>query len=395
MMHRLRTLIVHPTLAPYRVDLFNALAERVDLEVVFQREEISYHRALDQEVLRQSLRCRFSYIQGNVVLLNRDFPAGIPALIRDRKPQVVVTSEFSLASWLALQCKRWSREFAHVIWTDESPQMLRSHNAIRSWLRRTCTRGVDAMLMCSDEVATGFSQRFGVPRDRIRRVSVHQSPAVIRSRAESAGAAARDLIERYGLERRRVLLFVGRLAAVKNLPLAITAFAEGARKVSNAVFVVVGDGLERDVLAKLVGQLKIEDRVIFAGHCEGERLIAWYRIAGCLVLPSTYEPYGAVVNEALICGVPVLCSAVAGAAHLVGIGGNGAAFDPANADVLGELFQQWLERAPTAGEAGRGLRRDLMPVAFEEDIGNFLEAIEAAATTAGLWKSDRKGEVAE
>ncbi|BET68972.1 glycosyltransferase [Opitutales bacterium ASA1] len=378
---RVRTLVVHPMLAPYRVDLFNALSERLELEVVFQRGEVSYHRALDQEALRRALRCRFSYLQGNVVLWKRDFPAGIPALLREKRPEVVVTSEFSLPSLLAARCKKRSRSFGHVIWSDESPQMLRGHNALRVLLRRWCVRNVDAMLMCSDEVADGFSRRFGVERERIRRVSVHQSPAVIRARAEAATSAAEGLLEEHGLARSKVLLFVGRLAAVKNLATALSAFADAARKAPDAVFVLVGNGPESEALLAQAQASRVRERVVFAGHCEGERLSGWYRAAGCLLLPSTYEPYGAVVNEALVCGVPVLCSNAAGAAHLVRPGVNGARLDPRDRVGMSRLIVEWLERAPTAGTATASLRADLMPVPFEQDVENFVEAVLAAANS--------------
>ncbi len=59
----------------------------------------------------------------------------------------------------------------------------------------------------------------------------------------------------------------------------------------------------------------------------------FYAAADLLVFPSLGDPWGLVVNEALACGVPVLCSRLAGCADdLIRPGENGWRFDPLDAD---------------------------------------------------------------
>lgn len=64
-------------------------------------------------------------------------------------------------------------------------------------------------------------------------------------------------------------------------------------------------------------------------------MIAWYNIGHLFVLPSIYEPFGAVVNEALAAGCFVLCSVYAGSSTLINEN-NGILFRP---DVPGELSE--------------------------------------------------------
>ena len=378
----IRTLVIHPMLAPYRVDLFNAVSERLELEVVFQRKELSYHRALDQGALRAALHCRFGYLEGNRVIMRRDFPAGIPRLLRERTPEVVVTTEFSLPTYITSRCRGYGApRFGHIIWSDENLQTLREHNLLRRALRWLCTRRIDAMLMCYDGVAEAFARRFKIDQSIIHRVGVHQAPATLRARFDEAAGAAESLVVKHALSGRRVLLFVGRLAAEKNLERGLRSFAAAADAHTDLVFVLVGSGEQRFALEALAQSLGIGGRVIFTGHCEGAYLYAWYRIASAFFLPSIHEPYGAVINEALVCGVPVICSERAGAAHLVRTDEIGLVFDPKSQNDMDDAVCRMAARMQPAEKWMHLSRRDLMPVPFSADVDQFVSAVELAAAS--------------
>jgi glycosyltransferase involved in cell wall biosynthesis len=373
-----RVVVVQPALAGYRVDLFNRLAQRFDFEVVFLRPQISYHKDVRQSALRASLQCRFSDLPHNWVWFNRDVPAGLLALVDRLRPDVVVTGEFSLAT-TAVASMRWRHPATgHVIWSDENNATLNGHNSIRHALRRSLGRRADALILCSRPVADAFARRYGIDRDRISVCGVHQEPASVRARLAAARETAEEMIGQHDLGGRRLVVFVGRLAPEKNLPLALQAFSRVLSRQADTRLVLVGSGPEREQLGRLAEHLGISARVIFAGHCEGDRLFAWYRMASVLVLPSTYEPYGAVVNEALICGVPVLCSDRAGAAHLIRSGINGQLFSPDAPDELAialESARPWL---CDAAEVASCDRPDLMPLSFDEDVEGYAQAVNLA-----------------
>ncbi len=93
----------------------------------------------------------------------------------------------------------------------------------------------------------------------------------------------------------------------------IHAFKETLQTHPDAVFVIVGDGPEKVKYGELANNYGISDKVLFAGRFEDVALYAWYLVAGCFALPSTFERFGAVINEALLAGVPTLCSSIEGA----------------------------------------------------------------------------------
>jgi 1,2-diacylglycerol 3-alpha-glucosyltransferase len=129
----------------------------------------------------------------------------------------------------------------------------------------------------------------------------------------------------------RYFLYVGRLAAEKNVSACLRAFARYRAMGGRWPLVLVGDGPEREALKKQRRNLGIRGQVTFAGLKTTRETVLYYAFAGCLVLPSTREPWGLVVNEAMASGLPVIVSNRCGCAEdLVEPGGNGYLFDPAN-----------------------------------------------------------------
>jgi glycosyltransferase involved in cell wall biosynthesis len=94
-----------------------------------------------------------------------------------------------------------------------------------------------------------------------------------------------------------VLLYVGRLASEKNVPLAFRAFASVRARVPGAQLVVVGDG-------PLRAQLRAQaPDAHFAGSRSGVELAQHYASADVFLFPSTTETFGNVTLEALASGL--------------------------------------------------------------------------------------------
>lgn len=118
------------------------------------------------------------------------------------------------------------------------------------------------------------------------------------------------------------VLYVGRLAAEKNLALVQAGFAAIRRLRPDARMVWVGDGPQRRAL-----QRAHPDHV-FAGWRRGEDLAAHYASGDIFLFPSLTETFGNVTLEALASGLPVVAYACAAAAELVQPGGNGLTAAP-------------------------------------------------------------------
>jgi glycosyltransferase involved in cell wall biosynthesis len=99
---------------------------------------------------------------------------------------------------------------------------------------------------------------------------------------------------------------VARLVARKRIDLLIRAFARLLRERPDARLVIVGEGPERDALARLIGALGLERHVELTGPLEACRAQEHMAQSSVLALPSVLEPLGAVYLEAMALGVPAL-----------------------------------------------------------------------------------------
>lgn len=108
-----------------------------------------------------------------------------------------------------------------------------------------------------------------------------------------------------------VVLFCAKLQPWKRPGELLAAFAQ--LQATDAYLVFAGDGPLKARLEVESRSRGVEHQVRFLGFVNQSRLPEVYRAADVLVLPSSYEPFGVVVNEAMLCGCTVVVSDRVGA----------------------------------------------------------------------------------
>lgn len=103
------------------------------------------------------------------------------------------------------------------------------------------------------------------------------------------------------------LITAGRMIHWKNFRLAVKVFAEFAEEIPESRFYIIGDGPERAELMSLAAQRNVEDRVIFISWLPQRELFGKMRESDVFLYPSLREGGGAVIVEAMACGLPVIC----------------------------------------------------------------------------------------
>jgi glycosyltransferase involved in cell wall biosynthesis len=150
------------------------------------------------------------------------------------------------------------------------------------------------------------------------------------------------------------LLFVGRLAAVKGVPVLLEALQGLIADHPGLRLTLVGDGPERAALeARAQG---LGDHVDFVGYRSQDEVASLLREATALVLPSFAEGLPVVLMEALAARVPVVTTRIAGVAELVEDGESGLLVPPGDAVALRAALARVLddpEMRARMGEAGR------------------------------------------
>jgi D-inositol-3-phosphate glycosyltransferase len=116
-----------------------------------------------------------------------------------------------------------------------------------------------------------------------------------------------------GLTHKKIVLFVGRIDPLKGLDRLIHAVANLNGDISPALVIVGGDGYSRgevNSLKSLAAELHVEDRIIFQGSVDQDRLPLFYSAADICAVPSYYESFGLVALESLACGTAVVATDV-------------------------------------------------------------------------------------
>lgn len=173
--------------------------------------------------------------------------------------------------------------------------------------------------------------------------------------------------------RQRHFTIVARLVAKKNISLAIAAYEiyrDKAGADARELHICGSGELEGDL------RLNVERRglegVKFLGFLQAEGVARLLSTTLALILPSTEEQWGLVINESLAMGVPILCSDQVGARDsLVRVGVNGYVFEPDNAQGLARLMGQM------AGDETlwRAFAEAALSFAEKGDATNFAKAV--------------------
>ena len=357
-------LFIRTSIAPYRVDIYNALHERLHMRMCFY-----YRQGADQRFAPGLLaeRLAFTPVYLGGVRLGRDSRkvcTGLGKLVRQEDPDLVIVPEFQPVLYQLLLIRLFRRKkFKLVSMCDDSIDMIERKNdfsRIHRFLRGCAPKLVDEIILVSPAVQAWYREHFGkgllmpIMMDD-RKARAYYGELIPRSMA---------LMEEQGLRGRRVLLFVGRLVALKQVDRLIDVFSSMA---SDDTLVIIGDGPERDRLEKLAAGSGKDIR--FTGRLEGDALYAWYNVGQVLVLPSSREAFGAVVNEALLAGARAVVSDRVGAASLI---------TPENGDVVPvddrDFFRKALEAQLAASVPFDGtLRPDRMPFDFETTVSRLIQ----------------------
>ncbi len=156
-----------------------------------------------------------------------------------------------------------------------------------------------------------------------------------------------------------VILFCAKLQPWKRPADLLHAFARlSPGEQSKAVLVYAGDGHLRAALESEAQKLGIGERVRFLGFVNQSQLPGVYKAADLMVLPSEYEPFAVVVNEASCCGCPVAVSDCVGAGRdLVAPVNPGLIYRCGDVGALSEILSRCiLDNRQTIGTGAKSAR---------------------------------------
>ena len=169
------------------------------------------------------------------------------------------------------------------------------------------------------------------------------------------GPKPQHLVERYGLQGRKVLLTVSRLASserYKGHDRVISVLPKILSRYPDIIYVIVGDGDDRSRIQELAETSGVAYAIRLLGHVADRDLPDYFRMADAFVMPSTGEGFGIVYLEAAASGIPVIAGNSDGSADALADGVLGMLIDPADLNQLSGAIVDALEapsRRPPSG----------------------------------------------
>ena len=212
----------------------------------------------------------------------------------------------------------WNHGYTATNWLD------RAYSQLDRWSLRGAYRVVTVCGSFADKLESR-----GIDRDRITVLHNSVKPFVAPPLEQ-----VRRVQHSLGLQDEAVILAVGRLSYEKGIAdlLRAAAVLSNTKGVPNFRLVLVGDGPEREALARLASRLGIEGKLTMAGFQRDTK--PYYSIATLMAVSSHTEGSPNVVLEAMAAGLPIAATAVGGIPEILEEGLTGLMVPPRNPDAM-------------------------------------------------------------
>lgn len=170
------------------------------------------------------------------------------------------------------------------------------------------------------------------------------------------------------------IAYIGQLVPRKGVDILLRAMAQVGR--TNWNLKVVGGGASAQYLKKLSAKLGLKNHITFIEAVPNYRTREILSCLDVFVLPSRFDGWGAVVNEALMAGTPVVCTDRCGASILVESSGFGAVAMARSTESMAYSLREMIDRGPLAPHLRKTIREWTNCIRGERAAEFFLEILE-------------------
>jgi glycosyltransferase involved in cell wall biosynthesis len=309
---------------------------------------------------------------------------GVWKLIRDGGfDAVILPGYFYFTAWIAIAAAKWCRVPILFVTDSHSLRSWKTQSSLKLRFKRWLVQQIFSLGTATLVSSTGgveYLKSLGLTNEKISLVPTAvdndwwtcEAAKVDRDAVRAAWRIPAD---------GTVILFCAKLQPWKGPSDLLEAFARA--DVPNTHLVFAGDGPERAELEKQVRELDVDDRVRFLGFVNQSRLPSVYCASDVFVLPSLFEPFGLVVNEAMLCGLPVVVSDRVGAKFdLVRPGENGYVYPAGNVQALAAVMQEILPNSELRARMGAAARRRMETWSPREYTEGMVRAVQMTRKNA-------------
>jgi len=379
-----RVLIIQNTIVPYEIHLFERLAREsnIDLFVIFCHERYR----LRKWDIKLSDSFRYKILKGitiDIGEMQSSINFQVMESINQFGPDVVILSGGynNITHILSfLYCKL--KKVPIIYRTDKicSESVLNSlPKMMFSIIEKLLAKSSDAII-CHSKKCVDCYRTYGIPHKKLFIAPyTTECDSVYVKKCAKYRKNKEKIKTELGISEDKLILYVGQFIKRKGINYLIEAYRLLRARGRNVGLVLLGDGPLRDQYNNYIKRNKIKG-VYLPGFVDWETKLRYYAISDVFVLPSLFDLWGVVVNEAMLCGLPVVLTSNVGASEMVIDGVNGHVVPPQNTSGLYHTLDEILfsESDVAVSMGNNAFSVVTKKYNIEKRVAGYLEAIKYA-----------------
>jgi glycosyltransferase involved in cell wall biosynthesis len=371
-----RVFLVTNIVAPYRLPVLRFLAGQkdFDLRVCYLARTERFRK---WRVQKEDLGFDYLFLPGGHLFLpfldwGLHLNFGLLWQFLRYRPTILICTGWDCPAYFAALLYARLMGCKCVLWSGTSGYRQVSR---QGWVRRIkqwFIRRFDSYLSYGSDAAD-YLVEHGAPREKI---AVGFNTVDVEFFARKAAEARRgDHLRQLRKEYPgNLILYVGRFLNFTRLDLLVEAL--GHMKERDWTCLLIGWGPEEAAIRQKANELGLSEKIEIVDFKPSEELAAYYCLARVFVLPSQWEPWGLVVNEAMACGTPVVVSQGAGSARdLVEEGVTGFSYPPEDPRALAAALDRLMRDDALCERMGEAAAEKIRAYTPERYARNLMRAL--------------------
>lgn len=310
-------------------------------------------------------RMKTDYIQGGISFFDKlSFTLKAFTFIKKNKIELVITDHIQLSIITYFVQKLFSVKYITNVYGIEVWTNLKKRDIIG-------LKNSDLIIGDCNFVLNYVKNHFGIPEAKLK--LLHDPVDTLRFKP---AAKDKKLFSKYSIpDNKFIVMTVGRLERNKGFELMIKTIQNLPDEI---IYVIVGDGVHRERLLKMVNELSLQRRVFFTFRVPEDDLVPLYNLSDVIILISSFGhgegeglPLGLI--EASACGKPIIAGNQDGSVDAVDEGKNGFIISPDDDEALKQRIMSIYSDKNLQKNMGEfGIKK----VNHEFEFGNFRATLE-------------------
>ena len=283
--------------SPYRIGLWKEISKYIDIEILYT----------DKTEKRRNWKIDFGegyrYILLNKIkLFNMEFSLQLFKEILNSKLIIIGGYGLPLMIQAILFCKLIEKPY--ILWSDGA--ITNHENIILKYIKKFLIRGANKY------ITTGIKGKehliyYGVKSERISIIPLSIDVTYFHNQSLEYRKNKTKLKDKLQLKE-YVILFIGRIVQEKGIFDLINVFKNISNNRNDVSLLIIGNGKEEEKIKAIIENKK---DIVYLGFVERDQLPIYYSLSDIFILPTHYDPWGAVINEAMACSLPVISTNMA------------------------------------------------------------------------------------